>query len=184
MAQVPGHAVQPGCAGTVERPHDRAGRVVDREARALVDRVGQPVVEPGAVGRIGGPEHSLPLGWNVVTVEEHRRRARRREDRLVDSGHRARYTVAFDVQVGRDQPDVVQDVDAAAVRPGDHVVVTRVDLDVVDGDGRYSRAEVAPRRAPVDRGEGAVLRAHDQYVRVGVVLAHHIDRRARQTARE
>ena len=60
------------------------------------------------------------------------------------------------------------------MRPGDHIVVARVDLDVVNGDGRQPDPEKRPVGAPVDRRERAVLCSHNQHVRVGVVLAHDV----------
>ena len=97
-----------------------------------------------------------------------------REDRLVHCAHPQGGLPTTYPHVRRDQPNVVQNPDAAAVRPRDHVVVARVDLDVVDGHGRHARAQTAPPGAAVGRREDAIFGPGDQDVGVLVMLPDHV----------
>ena len=80
--------------------------------------------------------------------------------------------------------DVVEDVDAAAVRSDDEIVVTRVDEDVIDTDRRQAVHEPLPLLAAVQRDVERVLGAEVEEVAVLRILPDHVDVAFREVARD
>ena len=158
--------------------HALAGRIVDadRDISTLRQGVAQEIRDDRAERRVRGRVFAIAGSARAAassgngTVRVVLRRGFYREEVGTDP------VCLADLLKWR---DVVDDVDAAAVRADDEIVLAGVNHDVVDRYGRDVVFELSPEMSLRGREEHPELRADEEKVRLDEIFAYHLHRSVR-----
>ncbi len=166
MTQIPVDAVDAGAARLAQIV---AGDLAHLRARAVADaqrdiglRLRQVVADRRAIGRVLPEERLVGDEAAIVGRVELHAAAHVEQERI--GLHRLRLLLQ--------RRDVVEDPDAAAVRGDDHVVVARVNDDLVNRHRRQVRLDAQPAAAAIGADEQPELRSRIQHARVLRILGH------------
>src|SRR5215831_2958851 len=152
------------CAG--ERTHDFAGVIADRDLHVTLWRRLQVVTDRRARDRIRRAEPFRATGVAAqahVVIPEHARTNIEQRD------------IALHLAELLQGADVIEDVNPAAMRADDQIVITWMDENVVDPNARHARHEFLVGLAAVERCVKSELSAYIQQVFVLRIFAHHVD---------
>src|SRR5258706_2851878 len=177
IPKVPRHTVHSTFLVRRQLAHSVPPRIVDTECdiSALRQRVAQEISDDGAEHRVRG--RVLTIAKSAGPTYTAGNRAvwvvfRRGFYRKEIGAHPVGFAQLFK------RRDVVDDVDTAAVGADYQVVLTRVDDDIVHGNGWNVVLELRQRPAAESRVEHSELRAYEEKVGLGEIFAYYLHRSA------
>ena len=169
VPQIPIDAIDAGSArrshvGAGDLTHLRAGRVANPQ-RDIGLRFRQVEANRRAVGRVLTEERLVSDEPAIVGLVELHGAPHVEQERV------GLHRLGLLLQRRR----IIEDPDAAAMRGDNHVVVTRVEHDLVDRHRRQIRLDAQPLAAAIGADEQAELRSRIEHARVLRILRHRRD---------